>query len=76
MTEHNARIGRQIELLHVTDLVSHSPVLGQVIPPRARRRLNKTSLQGTRISNRLDSVGRVKRAIVDRDGVTGTAESR
>ena len=74
MPEHHARIGCQIELLHVTDLVSHLPVLGQVIPPRASRRLNKVSLQRTQIANRFDTVWAGERAIVDRNGVAGTPD--
>jgi hypothetical protein len=76
MTEHNARIGCQIELLHVTDLVSHLPVLGQVIPPRARRRLNKTSLQRTHISDRFHPIRPGQGSVVDRDGITGAADGR
>jgi len=56
VTEHHARIGCQIELLHVTDLVSHLPVLGQVIPPRPSRRLNKASLQRTQIADRFNAI--------------------
>src|SRR5215207_6029226 len=74
MTEHHARIGCQIELLHVTDLVSHSPVLGQVIPPRSCRRLNKASLQRTRIADRFYPVWAGERAIVDRNGIAGTPD--
>src|SRR4030095_11286569 len=70
MSEHDARIGCQIELLHVTDLVSHSPVLGQVIPPRPCRRLNKSGLQRTRITDAFDTIWAGERAIVDRNGVS------
>jgi hypothetical protein len=74
MTEHDARIGCQIELLHVTDLVSHLPVLGQVIPPRASRRLNKASLQRSRIAYRFNTVRAGEGAVVDRNSVTGTPD--